>query len=146
MTQIDPRSPALWHEGMELTIALDGGATGGTRSLCVLVAQPGARLPRRRHTREDVTVLVCGGEAEVVTVDGRRVLARGDRADVPRGSTFGLRATSATPAVLALELRPAGFETTLEAVSTQTPDERLDPDDVAALLAAAGVTLVAGPG
>lgn len=141
MTEIDAR-PCLWHEGMQVTVAVDGSSTDGARAVCVLVAEAGARLPRRRHAREDVTVTVCSGAAAVTTPTGPRMLSSGQRLRVSRGEAFGVEVTSLAPTVLALEFEPAGFETTLQAISSVSPEEALDPDDVAALLAAAGVTLL----
>jgi quercetin dioxygenase-like cupin family protein len=96
----------------------------------------GVRIPPHVNRDEDLVVHLVGGEVELVLDgDGRRLLA-GAAAAIPRGRPR--RLTALTDAHLLLTSVPGGIHG-LAAIAT---DVSLDPDDRAALLAAAGVVRV----
>ena len=134
----------LQHAGMRLEILLDAAATQGRAALCELIVPRGGGMPRHLHADEDETLIVVDGTVDVWRdADRRRLTAPGAWA-LPRRVPHRFEAVSEDARVLLL-LSPAGLEATLAAASVGAGEPPLDPDDVAALLTNAGVTLLGGP-
>ncbi len=121
---------------LRLDVVTDPASTHGAYALLDVHAPAGAALPPHVAAREDCTLLVLAGELEVVLAAGRRLLGPGDELRVPRTAPRRLRVL-ADAHLLCLSV-PAGLERLTELVGVPLPDR----DDVAALLAAAGVTLL----
>lgn len=135
MAGVLPTSP---HPGgLAVAVLAGGAATGGRYAVAELRGPRAADLPLHVHEREDECLLVLDGALELRGDGARETLAAGAAAHLPRRRPHGLRVVSARAVFLQL-WTPAGFEETLGLLSGPAPD----PDDVAALLAGAGVTLL----
>ena len=113
-------------------------AADGVYSVLDVHAGAGVRLPPLVHRREDATVHVLDG-AVTFRLDGaEHLLEAGDRLGLPRGVPVALDVRA--DAHLVVVVAPAGIEWLADVLSEPLPDQ----DDVAALLAAAGVSLLPG--
>jgi quercetin dioxygenase-like cupin family protein len=121
---------------IRVDVIVDGDATGGAYSLLEVRAPAGATLPRHVQRTDDAVLHVLDGEVELV-VDGMpTLLRRGAHAVLPHG--VPRQVTVRTDARMLLMGTPAG----IERLATVLGDPPLGDDDVAALLAAAGVALL----
>jgi quercetin dioxygenase-like cupin family protein len=120
---------------LAVDVVAGGAATGGAYSLVEVRATAGTTLPPHVALHDDL-VVVLEGELEVQTWAGERVLAAGEQIALARRTPRRLRALSEVR-VLVLST-PAGADTLAELVGRPAPV----PDDLAALLAAAGVSLL----
>ena len=119
-------------------VIADGRITHGAYTLLETRAEAGSTTSAHRHEREDQSILVLAGELTVV-IDGEpTTLPPGGHALLPREIPHR---TVAGPdgAHFLCVCTPAGYEDVVRAIQ----DARLDPDDLAAVLAAAGVHAVA---
>lgn len=112
-----------------------GAVTSGAYALLDVRAAAGAELSPHVALRHDDLLHVLGGELEVETRDGVRVLGAGEHVALARRAPRRLRAVTDVH-VLVLTV-PAGLDDLADLVG-----EPVDADDLAALLAAAGVTLL----
>jgi quercetin dioxygenase-like cupin family protein len=112
-----------------------GAATGGAYALLDVRAAAGAALAPHVALRHEDLLLVLEGELEVETRDGVRVLGAGEHVSLARRAPRRFRAVSDVH-VLVLTV-PAGLDELADLVSAS-----LDSDDLAALLAAAGISLL----
>lgn len=112
-----------------------GAATGGAYALLDVRAAAGAALAPHVALRHDAVLYVLEGELELETGDGIRTLGVGGQAALARRAPRRVRAVSDVR-VLALTV-PAGLDELSDLVG-----EPLDGDDLAALLAAAGISLL----
>lgn len=132
-----PTSTAL-PTGLRFSVLVDGAASGGRYALADVTGERGARVPLHMHAHEGETVLVLDGELEVRSDRGAQRLRAGEPAILPPRDPHGLEVVSDRARFLLL-WQPAGVE---RLVRTLAGEPALDPDDAAALLAAAGVTLL----
>lgn len=121
-----------------LTVELVAGDAGGggAYALFELRAPAGAVLAPHLCARHDVTVAVLDGEVEVVLAGERRLLEAGSHLRLQRGRPRRC-AVVRDARLLCLSL-PAGLEQVAEALTEPSADR----DDLAALLAVHGVTLL----
>jgi quercetin dioxygenase-like cupin family protein len=117
-------------------VVVDGQATGGAYALLDVRAPAGSALPRHVQRAEDGVLHVLAGEVEVVLDGVRTVHGAGAHVVLPRG--VPRHVTVLDDARLLCLGMPAGVER-LASVLGEPP---LADDDVAALLAAAGVALL----
>jgi quercetin dioxygenase-like cupin family protein len=131
----------LRHDGLTATIQADTARTGGRYLLLDYEGRQGDRVPTHVHTREDEWILVLDGEL-AVTLDGAELLVRpAEPIVLPRRVPHALEVRSPETRFLTL-WDPPGLEAVLRAISGPTDEAPLDPDDVDALLASAGITLL----
>ena len=127
--------PSMLHvAGAEVAVITAEGAY----TLLELRAPGGAALARRTHAHEDLTVHVLEG-AVALDLDGEpRTLTPGAQAVIPRGTPF---AGSAAPpgARLLVVAVPGGIERLVRVIADPDGGPLPDGDDLAALLAMAGV-------
>lgn len=137
-----PASRLRLH-GMTLRVLAEATATERAFGLVELEIPEGAATPMHRHARESETVVVRAGAVRVHRpCSAPLVLEAGDCLVLPAGLPHRLEGASPTPAVALAFLAPGGLEATLALAATPHHGEELDPDDVSALLACAGVTLL----
>lgn len=141
-TSSRPDDAERWHDGMRLRILVDADQSGGQLTLCKIDAPAGVSTSVHRHEREDEIVHVLDGALEVWTREGLRTLHAGETVRLPRGVPHRLTALGPAGARALIAYVPGGVEAALLAASTDGPGERLDPDDLAALLAVAGITVL----
>ncbi|MEH3053290.1 MAG: cupin domain-containing protein [Patulibacter minatonensis] len=134
-----PADPIRWYEGMRLRVLVDAPTAGGQFALCEVHAPAGAATSVHRHEHEDEVVHVRAGRVDLWTRDEHRILGAGESGHLPRGVPHRLRALGDGPADLLIAFMPGGVEASLLAASTTDADGPLDPDDLAALLSAAGI-------
>lgn len=128
-----PSPPAQWCDGVGFRVLGPGAAE--------LTLAPGARTPAFRHAYEARRYVLRSGDA-VAVLDG---VATPLAAEAPLVVPCGVRAVlHGGPAVVRLTLRPPGAEAALAAIAYTADDGPPDPDDVAALLTAAGITVAPG--
>ncbi|MDW5597726.1 cupin domain-containing protein [Conexibacter stalactiti] len=105
-------------------------------ALFELLAPAGAALPPHICARHDATLTVLDGEVEVVLAGERRLLGPGSQLRLQRGRPRRV-AVVADARLLCLSV-PAGLQQLAEALAEPSADR----DDLAALLADGGVTLL----
>lgn len=137
-----PDDADRWHDGMRLRVLVGTDQSSGQLTLCKIDAPAGVSTSVHRHEHEDEIVHVLGGALEVWTREGLRQLEPGETVRLPRGVPHRLTALGPSGARALIAFVPGGVESALLAASTDTADERLDPDDLAALLAVAGITVL----
>lgn len=126
--------------GLQVLVVARGEHEDGSYVVLDVKAAAGTRLPAHTATREDLTIVVLRGELELQSggagQEARRTLRAGAwevvRRDRPR------RITVVEDAWALCVAAPAGFETLVDAIA----DPAVQPDDLSALLAAAGVSLL----
>lgn len=129
---------------MRLTVLMGADVTGGHFSLCALHAPPGAATAVHRHDHEDEIVAVQRGALRVWEHGETRELGPGDTMLLRKGLPHQLVCPAAAePTDFLLAIVPGGFETAMAAASTPAAQPALDLDDVAALFAGAGVSVLA---
>jgi quercetin dioxygenase-like cupin family protein len=137
----DEPASVLWS--MPFCVLVDAADSGGAVSVCAIDVPPGAATPSHRHSREDELLHVLEGAVAVWVGPERRTLRPGDSVrlpcDVPHGFEH-VAPTGGCARVLLLAL-PAGLEATLQVAAAGLGEEP-DPDDLAALLAGAGVSIL----
>jgi quercetin dioxygenase-like cupin family protein len=93
--------------GQHLTF-LDASPDADSSILRVLVRlDPGGRVPRHIHVRQDERVEVLAGSVAVTSGGKTRMLRAGDAVDVPRRSLHVVRNAGVDEARFVLEVRPA---------------------------------------
>ena len=137
----DEPARVLW--GMPFRVLIDAADSDGAVSVCAIDVPPGAATPSHRHSREDELLHVTHGAVAVWAGPARRVLHPGDSVRLPRDVPHGFEhvAPAAGPARVLLLALPAGLEATLQ-VAAAGLGEQPDPDDLAALLSGAGVSIL----
>lgn len=127
-----------------LTVLAPAAATGGAASVCRLQTPPHPLVGRHRHADETEIVTVLGGAIELqVGTEAPRTLGAGETATLPRGVPHAYVAADGGADLLVVFV-PGGFERTLLRAVAPSDEPPLSPDDLAAHLASAGVTLL-GP-
>jgi len=121
---------------LAVEVVAGGAATGGAYALLDIRAAAGTALAPHVALRHDHVLLVLAGDLEVETRAGVRVLGAGEHIGLERRAPQRLRALTDVR-VLVLTV-PAGLEALADLASVPPPD----PDDLAALLAAAGISLL----
>jgi quercetin dioxygenase-like cupin family protein len=141
MTENSLQATALWHAGMRLRVLMNADLTAGHFALCEWHAPPGAATPIHRHEHEDEVVYVRAGELEVWQHGTSHVLTAGASMVMPRGLPHRLVNRGGSMTEFLVAIVPGGFELTLARASSPDVAFPLDPDDVAALFAGAGVSI-----
>jgi len=116
-------------------VVAGGAVTGGAYALLDVRAAAGTALAPHVALRHDDVLLVLEGELELETGEGVRVLGAGEHASLVRRTPRRFRAASDVH-VLVLTV-PAGLDDLADLVGAS-----LDEDDLAAVLAAAGISLL----
>lgn len=93
--------------GQHLTFLQTGRASGGALLRIEVRLEPGGRVPRHAHLRQDERLAVIDGSIVVVVGRVERALHAGDTADVPRRSLHVVRNDGECDARFILEVRPA---------------------------------------
>lgn len=132
---------AVWHAGMALRVVVGADATGGRLAICQVQAPPGSSTPVHRHEHEDEVVHVASGTVDVWQQGARASVDAGSSLLLPRGVPHRLSVGEHGSAEFFLAFLPGGVEHALVSASSGDPAAPLDPDDVAALLAQAGVSV-----
>jgi mannose-6-phosphate isomerase-like protein (cupin superfamily) len=125
-----------------MTLLADRDATGGRYALAEAQGERGAGFPCHVHTREDEWLLVLDGELDLRLDGGQRRVGPAEPAILPRRAPHEITVRSGHARFLTL-WDPAGFDEALRVLAD--PDPAAPPlprDDVAALLAGVGVTLL----
>lgn len=126
--------------GLQVLVAARGEHDGGSYVVLDVKAAAGTRLPAHTATREELAVLVLRGELELQSGGGgaeaRRILGAGAWAVLGRDRPR--RITVVEDAWALCVAAPAGLESLVDAIA----DPVVEPDDLSALLAAAGVSLL----
>ncbi len=107
-------------------------------TLLEIRATAGASLSRRTHAREDLTIHVVDGVIALDADGAPPALRPGAVHVVPRGTPFAASVASPAARVLVVAV-PGGIERLARMVADDPGGPAPDPDDVAALLAMAGV-------
>lgn len=126
--------------GLQVLVVARGEHDGGSYAVLDVKAAAGTRLPAHTATREELAVLVLRGELELQSGGtggeaGRRLRAGAWeilRRDRPR------RISVVEDAWALCVAAPAGLESLVDVIA----DPVVQPDDLSALLAAAGVSLL----
>lgn len=121
------------------TVVVGAAASGGAYALVEVCLPAGAAIPLHVATREELLVHVLGGAVDVRLDRDSRRLAAGGHLLIPRDVARALAAVRETR-LLVLAV-PAG----IERLAATLGDGALAPDDLAALLAAAGIDLLRRP-
>lgn len=121
---------------VSVDVVADGSASGGDYALLDVRAEAGLVLPAHVLSREDLALYVLRGELEVVLAGRRHPLSAGAQLALPRGVPRRVRVL-ANARVLCLAV-PSGCHALAVLLAPPIPER----DDLAALLAAAGVTLL----
>lgn len=132
---------AVWHAGMALRVVVGARATGGRLAICQVSGPPGSSTPVHRHEHEDEVLHVVSGEVSVWQQGSRVNVAAGASLLLPQGLPHRLTVGADGPAEFLLAFLPGGVEDAIVSASSADPMATLDPDDVAALLAPAGVSV-----
>ena len=132
---------AVWHAGMALRVVVGAEATGGRLAICHVTGPPGSSTPVHRHEHEDEVLHVVSGEVGVWQQGARVTVGEGSSLLLRRGSPHRLTVSGDAPAEFLLAFLPGGVEDAIVSASSPDPVTSLDPDDVAALLAPAGVSV-----
>jgi len=122
----------------EVDVVVDRRASAGAYALLDVRAAAGAVVPRHVAAAEEVVVQLLGGRIELLLGRERRELTSGDRTAIPRGVPRAARVVEPVRALLLL--LPAGAEQ----LALLLGDPPADADDLAALLAAAGISRLPG--
>jgi quercetin dioxygenase-like cupin family protein len=132
-----PTMHRLSPSPLSIEVATDRAHSDGAYVLLDVRAAGGTVLPPHVRAAEDATLLVLEGELSVASADLRRVVRAGEPVVLPRATPCRIEArTDVRVLVLAV---PAGLESLAELAADVTA---ADPDDLAALLSAAGVSLI----
>jgi len=103
--------------GQHLTFLQTAADTGGELLRVHVRLDPGGRVPRHAHVRQDERVEVLAGTVSLAVGRHARSLMPGDTADVPRRRVHVLRNTGDGEARFVLEVRPARrMEGTMRAI------------------------------
>ncbi len=132
----------LRHDGQLVRVLADSARSAGACTVLEVLAPLGSGLPCHVHELEDETLHVLDGHLRVALAGSVRVLGPGEVLHLPRGEPHRVAPASAEARFLVVHV-PAGLETFLRATADETAAGPLTvDDDVAALLAAAGLRLV----
>lgn len=123
--------------GLRVDVVAGSATTGDAYALLDVRAPAGTAIPPHSHEVREATILVLEGRLELVCGRERSVLEIGDLSRLPAGSPC--RMTARSDVRLLFLTVPAGLEALSDLAD---PTSAPDPDDVAALLAAAGVSLL----
>lgn len=130
--------PGVSHADPAMRVVAGREATGGAYTVLDVRSEPGASTAAHRHEHEDQAVLVLDGELTVLLDGAATALSAGGQAFLPRGVPHRTVAGPEGARFLCICI-PGGYEALVDALQ----DPRSAPDDLAALLAAAGVHAVA---
>lgn len=128
--------PAAGSPAASVELVAGGSVRDAGYSVLEVSVPAGVALPPHVCTRHDGVLVMLAGELEVVLADERRVLGPGGQMRLPRARPRRLAVLSA--ARLLCVTTPAGLEPVAQALVAPGAD----PDDLAALLAACGVTVL----
>jgi quercetin dioxygenase-like cupin family protein len=110
--------------GDEMTVLLDGAATGGAFAMLHNVTPPGGGPPPHSHQREDEWFYPLEGRVEFLK-DGRwQEVPVGSAVYMPRNSVHTFRNVGDGPLRMLIQVTPSGFELFFEACA----DEFAKPD------------------
>ena len=141
-TSTCPARPEVFrHQGRALRILIDGTRTDRTYTVVEVRTSPEAGPPPHVHAAEDEHLHVLEGELHVTLDEDEHVLRAGDELTLPRGVPHHVRAAGDEARYLAV-CTPSGLETYLRATRDDEVGTGMDPDDVAAHLASAGLRLL----
>ncbi|MBJ7330856.1 MAG: cupin domain-containing protein [Solirubrobacteraceae bacterium] len=129
----------FWPAGLRVVVRVDGPQTGGDYSVIEIEAADACAVATHVHRDEDEQIVVLDGELEVSRRIGSTRYGPGETVVLVAGAPHGL--TIGAGARFLWLFRPAG----LESVLAKLAEGELDDDDTAALLAAAGVTVLPAP-
>jgi quercetin dioxygenase-like cupin family protein len=93
--------------GQHLTFLQTGPDTKGRLLQVEVRLDPGGRVPRHAHVRQDERVEVLDGSITVRVSGLERILGSGESADVPRRKIHVIRNAGDGEACFLLEVRPA---------------------------------------
>lgn len=130
---LDRASPS---HPVTISVLAGGEATDGAYAVIDIRARAGFALPPHVLCRDEARLVVLAGAVDVDLGDEHLRLEGGDQAVLPVAVPRCLRVV--TDARVVAILVPAGLECLLGVTAPPLPD----PDDLAAHLAAAGVTLL----
>ena len=125
------------HADPAMRVVAGREATGGDYTLLEIRSEPGAATAAHRHEREDQSILVLDGDLTVFVDGAATALSAGGQAFLPRGVPHRTEAGPGGARFLCICV-PGGYEHLVDALQ----DPLLDPDDLSALLAAAGIHAV----
>jgi quercetin dioxygenase-like cupin family protein len=128
---------APFPPGLRVDVVAGNASTGGACALLEVRAPAGTAVPPHSHRAGKRTVLLLDGRVELVRGTERSVLGPGDLTRLSSGSPC--RMTALTEVRLLVLAVPAGLDGPADLVR---PGSVPDPDDVAALLSVAGVSLL----
>ena len=131
----------LWHSGMRMRVLMPEAVSGGGLSLCHFSGPEYAATTVHRHEHEDEIVHVLTGVLDVWQQGRTTIVPPGGSIFLPRDVPHRLAVSPGAPAEFLCAFLPGGVERALTAASGSSADDALDPDDVAALLAGAGVSV-----
>ena len=138
-----PSGSGLHLFGMRFAPLASAAATGGALGLIEVWVPPGAGTPVHCHEHEEETLVVRSGAVRVHRLrEAPRVLREGDVVTLARRVPHWFEGASETIAVVLIAFTPGGLEAALTGAAAAGPDEAVDPDDTAALLAGAGIALL----
>ncbi len=121
---------------VRVSVVSGSALSDGAYAVFDIRAPAGAVIPPHVRAHQDAVLLVVTGELQVACGDTRQTLGRGDTAALPRD--VACRVDARTDVHLLCLAMPAGLEDLADLVA----DQSLELDDIAALLAAAGITLL----
>lgn len=137
-TEPHPTRPRFWPHGLRAVLRVPGEATRGAYALLEVEAPPGCTVAAHVHRHEDEQIVVLDGAVDITCEGVRTRHAPGGSVVLPAGRPHHL-ATEHGARFLWL-FRPAGVEEVLGKLAGGA----LDDDDVSALLAGAGITVLPG--
>lgn len=130
---LDEAFPSL---PVTISVLAGGETTGGAYAVIDIRVPAGFSLPPHVLCRDEARLVVLAGSVDVDLGDERLRLESGDQAVLPSAVPRCVRVV--TDARVLAVVMPAGLERLLAMTGPPLPD----PDDLAAHLAAAGVTLL----
>jgi quercetin dioxygenase-like cupin family protein len=96
--------------GDEMTLLLDGEATGGAFAMMHNVTPPGGGPPPHSHEREDEWFYPLEGRVEFL-IDGKwEEVPAGSAVYMPRNSVHTFRNVGDVPLKMLIQVTPSGFE------------------------------------
>ncbi len=106
----DGEGQGLNSSGARVFVKASTEQTGGAFNLLEVVAPPGFATSLHIHYAEDVTLFVLEGSLTVYWGEQKRCAPVGSYFFQPRGTPYGFRVTSSTPARILLLTIPAGLD------------------------------------
>jgi quercetin dioxygenase-like cupin family protein len=130
--------------GVDYTILVDRGDSGGRVGLFESTVPAGGGPPVHIHHNEDEVIGVLDGEYEFWLDGTIRRMGPGEAIFLPRGVPHTFRVAGRTPARLLAVLTPGGFEGFFAEVATLDPARAADAPALAALCRRYGLAIL-GP-